>query len=153
MKIAMLVHNPPYQGGIVQYSVLLCNALHGSVDLNLIGFKSLYPPLLYKGKLPKINNSGISFKAESNNFVTWYNPLSWVKAYLKMKKSEIIHMHWVSPLLTPLQYTILVLNKLFAKRKVVLTCHNIESHETTPLDKLFTLMVFSKIDSFIVHAG
>ena len=61
-------------------------------------------------------------------------------------------MHWVSPLLAPLQYKILMLNRFFKRRKIVLTCHNIEPHESTIFDKIFTKAVFSKVDHFIVHA-
>jgi glycosyltransferase involved in cell wall biosynthesis len=151
MKIGMLVHNPPYQGGIVQYSVLLVNSMK-DVDFNLVGFKSLYPPFFYKGQLPKIDRSGIHFFKESKNFVTWYNPLSWARAYFQLSKSDIIHLHWVSPLLAPLQFFILRLNRVFYRRKVVLTCHNIEPHESTIFDKIFTKLVFSKVDHFVVHA-
>jgi len=152
MKIGMLVHNPPYQGGIVQYSVLLVNSMKDSVDFNLVGFKSLYPPFFYKGKLPKKDRSGIHFFKESKNFVTWYNPFSWARAYFQFKDCDIIHLHWVSPLLAPLQYKILMLNRVFYRKKVVVTCHNIEPHESTIVDKIFTRMVFSKVDHFIVHA-
>ena len=152
MKIGMLVHNPPYQGGIVQYSVLLVNSMKDSVDFNLVGFKSLYPPFFYKGKLPKKDRSGIHFFKKSKNFVTWYNPFSWACAYFQFKDCDIIHLHWVSPLLAPLQYKILMLNRVFYRKKVVLTCHNIEPHESTIVDKIFTKMVFSKVDHFIVHA-
>jgi len=122
------------------------------VNFKLTGFKHLYPPLLYKGKLPKKNKSGIQFHTPPKNFVTWYNPLSWNKVYFQLKKCNIIHMHWVSPLLAPLQYKILMLNRFFKRRKIVLTCHNIEPHESTIFDKIFTKAVFSKVDHFIVHA-
>ncbi|MFH1209747.1 MAG: glycosyltransferase [archaeon] len=152
IKIGMLIHNPPFQGGIVQYCVLLVNSMKNYVDYDLVGFKKLYPPFLYKGKLPKENRSSIQFYKDSNNFITWYNPFSWIKAYNKLKGSDIIHLHWVSPLLTPLQYIILILNKNFSKKKIVLTCHNIEPHESTFLDKIFTKAIFSNIDCFIVHS-
>jgi glycosyltransferase involved in cell wall biosynthesis len=61
-------------------------------------------------------------------------------------------LHWVSPLLAPLQFFILRLNRVFYRRKVVLTCHNIEPHESTIFDKIFTKLVFSKVDHFVVHA-
>lgn len=148
----MLVHNPPFQGGIVQYCVLLCNELKNFVNLDTVGFKRLYPPLLYKGKLPKKNRSGIQFKVPNHNFITWYNPFGWIRAYLKLREGDIIHLQWVSPLLTPLQYVILKLNKWFAKKPVVLTCHNIEPHESTIFDKAFTKAIFSMSDHFVVHA-
>jgi glycosyltransferase involved in cell wall biosynthesis len=152
VKVGMFVHNPPFQGGIVQYSVLLVNAMKDMVNFDLVGFKKLYPPMLYKGKLPTSNRSGIQFPKYSDNFVTWYNPFTWVGAYFKLAKNDVIHLHWVSPLLTPLQYTILVMNKWFSKKKVVLTCHNIEPHESTIFDKWFTKAIFSKVDHFVVHA-
>jgi glycosyltransferase involved in cell wall biosynthesis len=152
LSVCMLAHNPPYQGGIVQYSVLLSNHLKDKIDLKVIGFRSLYPPFLYKGKLPKKNRSGINFQVPHSNFVTWYNPLTWVKAYFVMSKADIIFLQWVSPLLTPLQYVILKLNNIFARKKVILTCHNIEPHESTIFDKWFTRAIFSLTDHFIVHA-
>ena len=148
----MLVHNPPFQGGIVQYCILLENSMKDYIDYDLIGFKRLYPQFLYKGKLPEINKSKINFLKNSNNIITWYNPFTWIKAYLKLKNNDIIHLHWFSPLLAPLQYIILILNKIFSKKKVVLTCHNIEPHESTFIDKILIKSVFSKIDHFIVHA-
>lgn len=152
IKVGMLVHNPPYHGGIVQYCILLSNALSNNISQKIIGFRSLYPPFLYKGKLPKINDSGINFSIHPYNFVTWYNPFSWIRAYLLLSKSDIIHLQWVSPLLAPLQFVILFLNGLFTKKPVLLTCHNIEPHESTPIDKLFTRMVFSFVTDFVVHA-
>jgi len=152
MKIGMIVHNPPFQGGIVQYSVLLVNSLKDYVDLELVGFNNLYPPFFYKGKLPKKDKSGIHFYKESNNIIDWFNPFSWVRAYFKLRKCEIIHLHWVSPLLAPLQFFILVINKLTYNRRILLTCHNIEPHESTFLDKFFTKIVFFFVNHFIVHA-
>lgn len=153
MKICMLVHNPPFQGGLVQYCILLINSLYKQgIDLSICGFKKLYPPFLYKGKLPKENKLGIQFEIPSNNFVIWYNPLTWIKVYFKLRKCDMFHFHWVSPLLAPLQYVILLLNKLFSKKKVFVTCHNIEPHEKTIFDKIFTKLVFSNVDDFIVHA-
>lgn len=152
MKVGLLVHNPPYQGGIVQYCILLANELKKYAKINAVGFKSLYPPFLYKGKLPKENKSGIQFEVNTINSIAWYNPLSWISAYHKLKNNDVIHIQWVSPLLAPLQYIILTLNNIFAKKPVVITCHNIEPHESTPLDKIFTKKVFSKVDHFIVHA-
>ena len=153
MKICMLVHNPPFQGGIVQYCILLANTLYKKgINLEICGFKKLYPPFLYKGKLPKKNKSGIQFEMPNYNFIIWYNPLTWIKVYFKLKKCDIFHFHWVSPLLAPMQYVVLKLNKLFSKKKVVMTCHNIEPHESTVFDRLFTKIVFSNVNHFIVHA-
>jgi len=156
LKICMLAHNPPFQGGIVQYCVLLENNLiklyKDKLNMKIIGFNHLYPPLLYKGKLPKKNRSGINFQSPNSNFIDWFNPLSWIKAYFVMRKADIMYLHWVSPLLTPLQFVILKLNRIFSKKKVILTCHNIEPHESTVFDRIFTKTIFSLTDNFVIHA-
>ncbi|TKJ17354.1 hypothetical protein CEE44_02355 [Candidatus Woesearchaeota archaeon B3_Woes] len=152
IKVCMLTHNPPFQGGIVQYCVLLANQLKNKVNLNIVGFDKLYPPFLYKGKLPSKSGNGLHFETKYTNFIKWYNPFTWIKTYNIMKKADIMFLHWVSPLLAPLQYTILKLNSVFRKKKVILTCHNIEPHESTIFDRIFTKKVFSLVDHFIVHA-
>jgi len=148
----MIVHNPPYQGGIVQYCTLLANNLKNRIELETIGFKSLYPKFLYKGELPKESTLGISSLVQRYDVIRWYNPLSWIMAYKIAKSFDVLHLHWVSPLLAPIYYTILKLNQLHAKKPVVMTLHNIQPHESTFFDELFTKAVFSKVNEFVVHA-
>ena len=83
MNISMIVHNPPNQGGIVQYCILLVNELNKikGVEINPIGFKSLWPGFLYPGNEPDKDANAINFDVPSKNIITWYNPLSWVKAW------------------------------------------------------------------------
>lgn len=153
MKIATLVHNPPFQGGIVQYCVMLNNEIHSKVDETIIGFKRLYPSLIYKGALPKSNKSGINFIEKPHNFVRWYSFLSWIKAYRMLAKGDIMHFHWVSPQMAPLYLVILKLNRVFAKKPVLITCHNIEPHEHSRVERLLIRACFSMADYFVVHAS
>lgn len=152
MKVSFLAHNPPYQGGIVQYSILLANAIQSLVDLNVIGYKNLYPRALYKGTIPKKSQSGIDFKAPLKKVLKWYSPLSWYLAYRHARKSDIIHINWVTAFVGAVYWGILLFNRLGAKRKVVITCHNITDHEPIPFSSFFTQSVFGQADQLIVHA-
>ncbi len=151
----MIVHNPPNQGGIVQYCILLVNELNkiGNIKVKPVGFKSLWPSFLYPGNEPDADANAIDFDVKSRNIITWYNPLSWVKAWSIARNFDIIHFHWYTILFAPIYYVILKLNKFFSKKKVVVTCHNIEPHEDSFLDKILIRAVFSKVDHFIVHAN
>ena len=149
MKVCMIVHNPPFQGGIVQFCVLLANAFKDKIKLTLIGFKNLYPSFLYKGKLPKVNQSGINFEAPFQQILKWYNPFSWINALIKAKNSDIIHIHWVTAFLGIIYSVILWLNKLLWQKKVVMTCHNITDHEKLFLAGLMTKIVFSRVPPII----
>ncbi|MEA3378605.1 MAG: glycosyltransferase family 4 protein [Nanoarchaeota archaeon] len=134
----------------MQYSVLLENHMEKLVDFNLVGFKALYPSLIYPGVQPKRNKHGIQFTKKCPRIIKWYLPLTWYKAYQKLKDGDLIHINWFTPLMGPLYYTILKLNK--KKLPVVMTCHNIEPHENTPIDNLMTKRIFSFVDYFVVHA-
>lgn len=150
----MIVHNPPNQGGIVQYCILLVNELNKikKFRINPLGFKSLWPSFLYPGNEPDGDANAIEFDVSSKNIITWYNPLSWFRAWLYAKKIDVIHFHWYTTLFAPIYYCILKLNKVFSRKKVVVTCHNIEPHEDSFLDKMLIKAVFSKVNHFIVHA-
>jgi glycosyltransferase involved in cell wall biosynthesis len=152
MKVSFLAHNPPYQGGIVQYSILLANSIQALVNLNVIGYKNLYPRFLYKGNIPRKSQSGIDFKAPLKRVLKWYSPLSWYLAYRHAKKSDIIHINWVTAFVGPVYWGILMFNRFGSKRKVVITCHNITDHEPIPFSSFFTQNVFGQADQLIVHA-
>ncbi|RME55542.1 glycosyltransferase [Candidatus Woesearchaeota archaeon] len=152
IKVSAIVHNPPYQGGIMQYCVLLENAMQGMVDFNLVGFKNLYPSLIYKGVQPKKNRHGIQFNVKCPRIIKWFSPLSWFKAYDILREGDIIHIHWFTPQMAPLYYTVLKLNQIRDKKPVVMTCHNIEPHEPNVLDHKLTVKTFELVDHFVVHA-
>lgn len=150
----MIAHNPPNQGGIVQYCILLANELHKikGIKLSLLGFKSLWPHFLYPGNEPDADANAIDFDVPINNLISWWNPLSWIRAWGAAQKSDVIHLHWYTPLFAPIYYTLLTLNGVFSKKRVVVTCHNIEPHEDSFLNNLLIRAIFSHVNMFIVHA-
>lgn len=150
--ISDIVHNPPYQGGIMQYCVLLENYMKGMVDFNLIGFAALYPKIIYKGVMPKKSRHGIKFDNSCPRVIKWYSLPSWYKAYKLATKGDVIHINWITPQMAPLYYTILKLNRMGANKPVVITCHNIEPHEQHAMDHWWTVRTFDLVDHFVVHA-
>lgn len=153
MKILMICHTPPFQGGIVQYGVLLANALSTHVELQILGYRDLYPRWLYKGVLPREDKSGIHFTVPLERRISWWNPLSWWHAAGEAKGHDVVHLHYVTAFLAPLY---LVLSTFVTWRnpnaKLVLTCHNITDHEPLPLAGFLTRRLFQFVDRFIVHA-
>lgn len=153
MRVYMITHNPPFQGGIVQHCVLLANSLRRKVNLSVVGYKRLYPPVLYKGKLPRENRSAINFEMPCPRRLSWANPFSWVRAFLDVKNCDVIHLHWVTAFLEIIYYVILTLNKWFGKKPVVLTCHNITDHERVFLMDFMSRKIFRRVTHFVVHTG
>ncbi|MBN1420485.1 MAG: glycosyltransferase [Planctomycetes bacterium] len=154
MRVLMIAHNPPYQGGIVQASVLLANALAGRIHLEVIGYRSLYPRFLYKGVIPRRNRSGIRFAVPFRRILRWWDPFSWWEAAGCARGFDILHLHYVTAFLAPLYFGLLLFVRLRAPGvRTVLTCHNITDHERLPFQGLLTRALFRRIDRFIVHAA
>jgi len=121
--------------------------------IDFIGFKAIYPEFLYPGGTK--DKSGLfqidkHYNLKIKNILTWYNPISWIKAGLSVQ-SKIVHFHWWTSFLFPVFLTILLINK---SRKKILICevHNVLGHESILLDKFFNKIIFNLADCFIVHS-
>lgn len=87
MKVTIIGTLPPIKG-ISPYCTELLMALSKRVEVEFIGFKSIYPDFLYPGgttfrdekyEMPEIGNTSI------RNILAWYNPLSWLWAGLTVR--------------------------------------------------------------------
>lgn len=143
---------PPIKG-ISPYCTELFKALSKHVEVEFIGFKSIYPDFLYPGgttfrdenyEIPKIENSII------RNMLTWYNPVSWLLAGLTVK-GEIVHAQWWAHPLAPIFCVILNTAKLRGKR-IIITVHNVQPHEKSRVNTFLNEVVLGLGDNFIVHS-
>ena len=121
--------------------------------LEFYNFSSIYPEFLYPGGGTKEHDRTFSMKkpvnVEIHNSLAWYNPLSWISAGLN-SKGKILHFHWWTYWLFPVFFTIAAVAKLRGK-KVVCTIHNVVGHESSPVDRLLSGIIYSLPDSLIVH--
>lgn len=153
MKVTMIGTLPPIKG-ISPYCTELLKVLSKNVEVEFIGFKSIYPNFLYPGgttfqddkyEMPKIENANI------RNMLTWYNPLSWLWAGLTVK-GDIVHAQWWAHPLAPIFFVALSIAKLGGKR-IVVTVHNVQPHEKNRTNEFLNSVIFRLADSFIVHSG
>lgn len=121
--------------------------------IDFIGFKAIYPEFLYPGGTK--DKSGL-FQIDKHhnlkikNVLTWYNPISWIKAGLSVQ-SKIVHFHWWTSFLFPIFLTILLINRWRGK---ILLCevHNVLGHESNHVDKLLNKIIFNLSSYCIVHS-
>ena len=131
--VAILGSFPPLRA-LSNYCLALTRALARDCPINFLSFKAIYPPFLYPGRKLKMDHTFETF--ESNNLVisrrlTWYNPLTWVKAALTTK-AGLLHAQWWSLPLGPIYLTILMGFRL-RRIPVVITIHNVRPHEKSSL--------------------
>jgi len=153
LRITLVGSLPPIKGVSAYTSHLLESlASNEGLDLEFLGFRSIYPKALYPGGEP-VDHSlcpgeypGVSVR----NILTWYNPFSWIWAGCTMK-GDVVHAQWWSYILAPIYGTILAIAKLRGKR-TVLTLHNVDPHERAWWKKALHRAIFFLGDRFIVHS-
>lgn len=152
MKITMIGTLPPIKG-ISDTCIKQIETLSKYIEVDFIGFKSLYPESLYPSGTKEKNGS---FKLKMNknikvdNIISWRNPFSWSKAGMK-PKGKTVHFHWWTYFLFPVFFSVILISKLRGK-KIICEVHNILGHETNTVDKLFTKSIFMLPNHFIVHS-
>jgi len=153
LSVTLIGTLPPTRG-ISPYTSHLLAALRSlpDVEIEFIGFRSLYPRRLYPGgdivdptaDVPDFRGVRI------RNLLTWYNPVSWVWAGLTCR-GHIVHAQWWSYILAPVYVVVLALARLRGRR-IVLTLHNVTPHETSRWRRLMNRLVLWLPDHFIVHS-
>jgi len=131
------------KGGITQYTynlVQALNSLNSDSVVSIVGAKKY-----------ELLESPRNFKLIQlfNRFKT--NPFILLGFFLKkVQDQDIVHFQLSS-------YPILILNLIrlmqwFKKTKIVVTAHNVVSHETFPVTRNALLKIYRKADRIIVHA-
>ena len=152
-KIAILGTLPPLRG-LSSYCLELALALADTIPVEFISFKKLYPAFAYPGgglneddTFPGIEHPNLNV----NRHLTWYNPISWMKAGL-LNTAELLHAQWWSLPLFPIYLAVCGAFKVRGK-PVVFTVHNTKPHENSLLYHKISRLIFKLGDHFIVHTA
>lgn len=153
MKVTMVSSLPPHRG-ITPYTLHLASALARQLDLELeiIGFRSLYPGFLYPGgqQEDRATRNELPNSVRCRRIISWYDPSSWVRAALAAK-GDVVHGQWWSYPLAPAYATIFQVARR-RKKPIVLTLHNILPHEQSAWRNFLNSAVISHADHLIVHS-
>lgn len=153
MKVAILGSLPPLRG-LSSYCFELVQALAKFTEIDFISFSSMYPGWIYPGgnlkedhTFPELNRENLRIRRR----LAWYNPLSWLFEALRTE-GDLLHVQWWSLPLVPV-YAVTIMGFKLRRKPVVLTIHNVESHEESKIYKLFCRILFRFGDHFIVHSA
>jgi len=147
-KITLIGSLPPITG-ISPYCKSLFDALSKKINVEFIGFKDIYPELLYPGKSTKKLHTEKNVSNSIKEILNWKNPFSWMKAGL-MAQGEIVHVQWWSYILAPIYLCFLIILKIRGKT-ILLTLHNITPHEQGVVNDFFNRLILSFGDHYVVH--
>ncbi|MDS0261356.1 glycosyltransferase family 4 protein [Haloarcula sp. S1CR25-12] len=131
-----------------------CETLYHGIDEKLdaftfAGWRELYPASLYPGE------SGTTCEPPTEGehierSLAWYDPVSWLRAGLN-PDTDLLHAQWWSyPLAIP--YVVMFVASKLRGTTVLLTVHNVEPHEKTPLTRFLNNLVYLFADEYVVHS-
>lgn len=155
MKVIFLGTLPPIIG-LSPYCLHLSYALSKQIDLEFLGFKEFSHKSQDFKRESKIDETYYNDTLQSlniHNNLSWYNPLSGLKAGINLK-GDVLHLQWWISSLIIVIFPVLLLAKL-KNIKIVVSVHNILPHERGKFLLLFNnianKLVFPFADKFIVH--
>jgi D-inositol-3-phosphate glycosyltransferase len=152
MKILIIGPAHPLRGGIAQFLALLYNALKKrGHDVLFHRFIRQYPKFLFPGKTQD-DESKSPVEVDSKPLFDPLNPFNWFVegARIAGEKPNLIILKWWMPFFGPSYFAVLLITKLLCRTKVLLIVDNAIPHEKRPGDMLFTKLVFSLTDYFVV---
>ena len=143
---------PPLRA-LSSYCLAFSRAISKLVKVEFISFKYIYPPFLYPGGNLQEDNTFTPVKSsnlEERRNLSWYNPLSWVSEGLSAR-GQLLHAQWWSPPLILIYLTVCLIYKI-RKKPVVITVHNVVSHDKHFFYNLCSRLLYKLADHFIVHS-
>ena len=87
---------------------------------------------------------------EVSRNLTWYNPFTWLKAGF-FTKAELLHAQWWSAPLLPI-YLMIAAGFRVRGKPVVITIHNVISHEQSSLFSRLSGLLYKLGNHYIVHS-
>lgn len=114
---------PPERGGIAQSSRMLADAVEGlGHTVTSIAWRKHYPKRLYPGEIPP----DPSPSTRHHRMLSWYNPLTWIRAGRLAATSDVVVFAWVTPWDAIPYWTVAKV----ARTRSVAVIHNLKPHES-----------------------
>ncbi len=129
VRIVMLGAFPPQSQGVMDYCGELAQALAERYDVTAIGYRAMYPALLYPGEKTRVDGTKPKLEAAHlrvHHPLTYYNPWTWLRAAIS-SRADVFHVQWWSLPLWAVSLVMMIVMRLRGK-VVVVTLHNVLPH-------------------------
>lgn len=146
LKVTFFSALPPFRGGISNFSELLLEQLEKISVVRAFTFKKQYPDFLFPGKTQFIEHN----KSNHPRIVSTFNPLSYLSARKKLKKScpdLFITNYWMTFFAPMMVFFARGFKRNVKKIAIV---HNLKPHEKRFFDLFFNRIFLSNYDGFVV---
>jgi glycosyltransferase involved in cell wall biosynthesis len=140
----------PLISGAAHFNTAMVAALRKRAAVDVISWRRMYPPLLYRGPL---RDEDAALQTPRAAFVLdWHDPRTWREAARRVSAHEpdLLVMPWLHPVVAT-QYRWLLRKAPEGTRRIVV-CHNVTPHEPFRGSALLTRAALRHADCFVTHA-
>jgi len=159
LKFVLIGPVYPYRGGIAHYTTVLARTLRANQhQVLLISFLRQYPQWLFPGRSDRdlsqqplqVDDTGQA----PNYWIDSLNPFTWLTTFGRIRhaKPDVLVLQWWTSFWAPIWLTLLVLNRLFLRSRVVIICHNVLPHDARRWDRWLAKAVLRWANRIIVQS-
>jgi glycosyltransferase involved in cell wall biosynthesis len=141
----------PLAAGVAQFNGALARAMARTAPLDLLSWRRLYPPVLYRGQV--LDTSSAPAEGPAASFILdWHDPRTWRRAVRRVAEfgAEAVVLPWLHPVMTP-PYRYLLRHMPKETTRVVI-CHNVVPHESVPGARWLSRAALRHADLIVTHA-
>lgn len=147
MRVLFVGPVPPLRGGIAQHGARLVEALRERHDVDVLTWKALYPPLLYRHA--QRDPDAAPFPGARAR-LAWQSPASWRAAGREGRAAALVVLPWV----TPFHWLACrVVASAARPTPTVAIVHNALPHEPMPLQRALTRAGLARAAGVVVHSA
>lgn len=146
-SVAVIGPFPPFKGGISQHTARLAEGFEAiGGEVKRLSWSAQYPKRLYK----RDQRDSEAKPTEGVLWcLRWWDPTSWVRAGLAVRKLDVLVTSYVSPV----HAVPLAVLRLVARRpRLVTHVHNVVPHESMPFQEQLAKLVLGQADVLVCHA-
>lgn len=139
-----------------QYSVHLANSLADRAQVEVVGYKSIFPLWLYPGHSKRLAGEvPVRKEIPVHEILKYYSVLSSFKAANLIRdkiRPDVVDIQWIAPQHGLVLIPLISLLRRRPETKIFLTVHNVFPHEPWIFDRALSRWTFKLSDRLLVHA-
>jgi glycosyltransferase involved in cell wall biosynthesis len=150
-RIAVIAPVHPLTVGAAAFNTAMVGALERRCPVEVVGWRRLYPPFLYRGS-DRDDRSSPPGSVHADPVLDWLNPLTWRAAVERVDafRATAVVLPWIHAVMSP-PYRWLLRHAPPRARRVVI-CHNVVPHEPFAGSRTLTRSVLGNADLLVTHA-
>jgi glycosyltransferase involved in cell wall biosynthesis len=141
----------PLASGAAQFNGAMVRAMAPTGPVDVISWRRMYPPLLYRGQARDTSSTG-HLPTDASFILDWHDPRTWRRAVRRVAafEAETVLLPWLHPVMAPPYRSIL--RGLHGRTARVVICHNVVPHERVPALGRLTRVALRHADLLVTHA-